>query len=47
MTVQSFRTDTIFILNNPKENNSEKKRWVMVLVLYILSDEALYLFQVS
>ena len=25
LTVQSFRTDTIFILNIPKENNSEKK----------------------
>ena len=47
MTVQSFRTDTIFILNIPKENNSEKNDGVMVLVLCILSDEALYLFQVS
>ena len=47
LTVQSFRTNTIFILNIPKESNSEKKRWVMVLVLCILSDEALYLFQVS
>ena len=43
-----FRTDTIFILNIPKENNSEKKNGgVMVLVLCILSYEALYLFQVS
>ena len=25
LTVQSFRTDTIFILNIPKESNSEKK----------------------
>ena len=25
LTVQSFRADTIFILNIPKENNSEKK----------------------
>ena len=25
LTVESFRTDTIFILNIPKENNSEKK----------------------
>ena len=24
LTLQSFRTDTIFILNIPKENNSEK-----------------------
>ena len=24
LTVQSFRSDTIFILNIPKENNSEK-----------------------
>ena len=48
LTVQSFRTDTIFILNIPKENNSEKKiGGVMVLVLCILFDEALYLFQVS
>ena len=42
-----FRTDTIFILNIPKENNSEKNGGVMVFVLCILSDEALYLFQVS
>ena len=42
LTVQSFRTDTIFILNIPKENSSEKK-----IVLCILFDEALYLFQVS
>ena len=28
LTVQSFRTDKIFILNVSKENNSEiKKRW--------------------
>ena len=48
LTVQSFRTDTIFILNIPKENNSEiKNGGVMVLVLCLLSDEALYLFQVS
>ena len=48
LTIQSFRTDTIFILNNPKENNSEKKNGgVMVPFLCILSDEALYLFQVS
>ena len=45
LTVQSFRTDTIFILNIPIENNSEKKNGG--LVLCILSDEALYLFQVS
>ena len=25
LTVRSFRNDTIFILNIPKENNSEKK----------------------
>ena len=25
LTVQSFRTDKIFILNVPKENNSERK----------------------
>ena len=48
LTVLSFRTDTNFILNIPKENNSEKKNGgVMVLVLCILSNEALYLFQVS
>ena len=46
-TVQSFRTDTIFILYIPKENNSEKNGGVMVLVLCLLSSEALYLFQVS
>ena len=40
LTVQSFRTNTIFILNIPKENNSEKKWWIMVLVLCILSNEA-------
>ena len=45
LTAQSFRTDTIFILKIPKENNSEKKWWVMVLVLCILFDEAVYLFQ--
>ena len=28
LTVQSFRTDTIFILNIPKENNYEKKKMV-------------------
>ena len=27
LTVQCFRTDTIFILNIPKENNSEKRKW--------------------
>ena len=43
LTVQIFRTDTIFILSFPKENNSGK---MMVLVLCILSYEALYLFQV-
>ena len=47
LTVQSFRIDTIFILNTTKENNSEKNGGVMVLVLCILSDDALYLFQVS
>ena len=47
LTVQSMRTDTILILNIPKENNSEKNGGVMVLVLCILSDETLYLFQVS
>ena len=44
---ESFRTGTIFMLNIPKENNSEKKNGgVMVLVLCILFDKALYLFQV-
>ena len=47
LTVQSLRTDTIFILYIPKENNSEKKGGVMVLNLCILSDEALILFQLS
>ena len=47
LTVQSFRTDIIFILNKPKENNSEKNGGVKVLFLCILSDEALHLFQVS
>ena len=48
LIVPSFRNDTIFILNIPKENNSEKKNGdVMILVLCTLSDEALYLFQVS
>ena len=46
LIVQSFRADTIFILNIPKENYSEKNGGVMVLVLCILSDEALYLFKV-
>ena len=49
LTVQSFRTDTIFILTIPKQNNSEKNGglWFlfcaycpMVLVLCILSDDA-------
>ena len=35
LTVQSFGTDTIFILNIPEKNGG-----VMVLVLSILSDEA-------
>ena len=47
LRAQSFRTDTIFILNIPKENNFEKIGGVKVLVLCILSDDALYLFQVS
>ena len=48
LTVQTFRTDTIFILNIPQENNSEKKNGgVMVLIFCILSDEALCWFQVS
>ena len=34
LTVQSFRTDTIFILNIPKENNSEKK---MVALWFLFS----------
>ena len=47
LIVQSFRSDTIFILNIIKENNSEKKNGgVMVLVLCTLSGEALYLYQV-
>ena len=47
LTVQTLKTDIIFKLNIPKEDNSEKKNGgVMVLVLCILSDEALYLFQV-
>ena len=41
-TAQSFRTDTMFIQNIPKENNSEKSGGVMVLVLCTLSREALY-----
>ena len=48
LTVQTSRTDTISILNIPQDNNSEKKNGgVMVLVLCLLSDEALYLFKVS
>ena len=47
LTVQSFRTDTICILNIPKENNSEKHCGVMVLVVCLLSNEALYLFHLS
>ena len=48
LTVQSFRIDRILVLNIPKKQNSEKKNGgVMVLVLFILSDEAIYLFQVS
>ena len=33
LTVQSFKTDTVFILNIPKEDNSEKNGVVMVPVL--------------
>ena len=47
LTVQSFRTDTFFVRNIPKENNSEKHGGVMVLIHCILFDEALYLFQAS
>ena len=48
LTVQNFITDIIFKRNIPQENNSEKKNdGVMVLVLCILSEEALHLFQVS
>ena len=47
LTVQNFRNDTLFILNVPKENNSEKNGGVMVLVLCKWPDDALYLFQVS
>ena len=45
--VQSSRTDTIFILNIPKENKSLKNWCLISLDLCILSGEALYLFQVS
>ena len=45
--LQIFRTDTIFILNNAKENYSDKKGGIMVLILCMMSDEALYLYQVS
>ena len=48
LTVQSFSNDTIYILNIPKENYSEKKNGrVMVLVLCILSDKAIYFYKVS
>ena len=44
LTAQSFRTDTIFILNIPEENNSEiKNGGIMVLVLCILPNEAFFL----
>ena len=43
----SFRTDTIFTLNIPKENSSAKNGGVKVLFIYILSADALYLFQLS
>ena len=48
LTVQSFKTDTVFLLNiTNNQNNSEKKNGgIMVLALYALSDEALYLYQV-
>ena len=41
LTVQSFITDTIFILNIPKENHSEKEMvwlvgWLVVLGLTAL-----------
>ena len=44
----SFIADTNFIQNITKECNSEKNEGgVMVLVFFTLSDEALYLCQVS
>ena len=39
LTVQRFRTNTIFILHIPNESNSEKRVELVVLVLCILSDE--------
>ena len=45
LTVQSFRTDKIFILNIPKMNNSETNGGVMILILCILSDEAFICFK--
>ena len=42
LTVQSFRTDIIFILNISEENNSKNGSCSLYL-----SVEALYLFQVS
>ena len=47
LTVQSFKTDTIFILNIPTDNICEKNDGVMVLAHCILSDEAFYSFQVA
>ena len=46
LTVQSFRTDTISILNITKENNYEKNGGVMVLGLCTLSYKVLYLYKV-
>ena len=46
-TVQSFRTDTIFILNIPKENNSKINGGVVVLGLCLMSMKLYILVQVS
>ena len=47
LAVQSFRTDTIFILIIPPEEKFCKTGGVMLLSLGILADEVLYLVQVS
>ena len=47
LSVKSFRTDTVSLLNIANQNKYEKNGEVMVLVLCTLSDKTLYLYQVS
>ena len=43
----SYRADTNLLFSNLKGNNSKMYRQVMVLVVCMSSDDALYLYEVS